>query len=143
MKGPFEFTDKGTGPLSPSRAQHHEVKPIIQKLQNVHIPTLALTTPHPNPCSTSTGKAGVDDDDDALQDWNERASALFEWVGMINIGAQRYFVPDDIVRRGDLYEIEVFPDCKPTTEWIHTLPFTLHRTHPPLGTCYTSNGTAC
>jgi ribonuclease P/MRP protein subunit RPP40 len=30
------------------------------------------------------------EDNDALEDWNERASSLFEWIGMVNIGAQRY-----------------------------------------------------
>jgi len=92
------FTDKGTGPLSPSRTQRHEVKPVIQTLQNVCIPTSALT-PRPNPRSTSTGRRGRRDllqgetdadEDDAMQDWNERANSLFEWIGMVNIGAQRH-----------------------------------------------------
>ncbi|KAH9976007.1 ribonuclease P 40kDa subunit-domain-containing protein [Lactifluus volemus] len=82
--------DKGTGPLSPSRARYHEVKPVIRKLQNVHIPT------ERHKSTNGTSKAGVDDDDDALQDWNERASALFEWVGMINIGAQRLQANDRV-----------------------------------------------
>lgn len=92
------FADQGTGPLRPSHAQRHEVKPVIRKLQNVHIPTSVLP-PHPRPSSTGgTGRrksAGVTSEadanyDDALQDWNEKAGVLFEWVGMINIGAQRY-----------------------------------------------------
>lgn len=102
------FTDKGTGPLSPSRTQRHKVEPIIRNLQNVHIPTSTLP-PRPNLRTTSTGRRGRrdlslshnekatdDDGNDALQDWNERASSLFEWVGMINIGAQRY-VPCSVV----------------------------------------------
>jgi hypothetical protein len=100
----YSFTstlDKGTGPLSLSRAQRHEVKPVVQNLHNVRIPTSALS-PRPNARSTSTERRGRRDlsshgerstdanDDDAIQDWNERASSLFEWVGMVNIGAQRY-----------------------------------------------------
>jgi hypothetical protein len=94
------FTDRGTGPLSPSRARHHEVKPLIQKLQNVYIPS-ATVPPRPHPCPTSTRSSGRTksadftsklgaNDDDELEDWNERASSLFEWVGMVNICAQRY-----------------------------------------------------
>lgn len=88
------FAEKGTGPLSPSRARHHKVKPNIQHLQNVHIPTFALP---PHPTSNRRGrdlsqdeKITDPDDSDALEDWNERASSLFEWIGMVNIGAQRY-----------------------------------------------------
>ena len=95
---PHSFTDKGTGPLSLSRTQHHKVKPTIRNLQNVHIPTSVLP---PRPTSTRRGRhrdsshgekiRDADDaDDDALEDWNERASELFEWIGMVNIGAQRY-----------------------------------------------------
>jgi hypothetical protein len=36
----------------------------------------------------------ADDDDNALEEWNERASELFEWIGMVNIGAQRYVLRD-------------------------------------------------
>ncbi|KAI0255947.1 ribonuclease P 40kDa subunit-domain-containing protein [Lactifluus subvellereus] len=82
--------DQGTGPLSPSHAQRHEVKPVVRKLQNVHIPTSTLP-PHPHP--TSTGRSGLRksagvtsetdaDDDDALQDWNEKAG-VFIIVEMI------------------------------------------------------------
>jgi hypothetical protein len=97
----YSFTpDKGTGPLSPSRAQRHEVKPVIQNLHNVRIPTSALS-PRPNPRSTSTGDTGrcdlshgerlTDaDENDAIQDWNEKANSFFEWIGMVNIGAQRH-----------------------------------------------------
>jgi hypothetical protein len=95
------FTDRGTGPFSLSRARHHEVKPIIRKVQNVHIPS-STVPPHPHPRPTSTRRSGHPkladltskssaNNDDALQDWNERASSLFEWVGMVNICAQRYF----------------------------------------------------
>ena len=92
----FRFAEKGTGPLSPSRTRHHNVKPNIQHLQNVHIPTFALP---PRPTSNRRGrhrdlsqgeKITGADDNDALEDWNERASSLFEWIGMVNIGAQRY-----------------------------------------------------
>lgn len=73
------------------------MKPNIQHLQNVHIPTFALP---PRPTSNGRGKRQhrhgekiTDaDDNDALEDWNERASLLFEWIGMVNIGAQRYVV---------------------------------------------------
>jgi hypothetical protein len=93
----FRFAEKGTGPLSPSRARRHKVKPNVQHLQNVHIPTFALP---PRPTSNRRGKhrdlsrgekiITDADDNDALEDWNERASSLFEWIGMVNIGAQRY-----------------------------------------------------
>jgi hypothetical protein len=92
----FRFAEKGTGPLSPSRARRHKVKPNIQHLQNVHIPTFVLP---PRPTSNRRGrhrdlshgeKITDADDNDALEDWNERASSLFEWIGMVNIGAQRY-----------------------------------------------------
>ena len=87
------FAEKGTGPLSPSRARHHKVKPNIQHLQNVHIPTFPLP-PHPTSNRrgrdlSQGGKITDPDDSDALEDWNERASSLFEWIGMLNIGAQR------------------------------------------------------
>jgi hypothetical protein len=93
-------SDKGTGPLSSARGQRHEIKPVIQKLQNVRIPTSTLS-PRPNLRSTSTGRKGRShlsqgenptdpEDNDAIQDWNERASSLFEWIGMVNIGAQRH-----------------------------------------------------
>ena len=94
--------DKGTGPLSASRARLYKVRPAAQHLQNICVPTSALSLhPHVHPTSArrigrhnlSQGK-GVGSDvevyNDALQDWNERASAYFEWVGMVNIGAQRY-----------------------------------------------------
>ncbi|KAH9995433.1 ribonuclease P 40kDa subunit-domain-containing protein, partial [Russula compacta] len=100
--------DKGTGPLSPSRTQRHKVEPIIRKLQNVHIPTSTLP-PRPNLRTTSTGRRGRrdlslshnekatdDDGNDVLQDWNERASSLFEWVGMVNVGAQRLQANDRV-----------------------------------------------
>jgi hypothetical protein len=101
----FLSTDKATGPLSPSRAQRHEVKPVVQTLQNVRIPASALH-PRPNPRMASSGRKGRRDlshgerptdadDDDAIQDWNERASSLFEWIGMVNIGAQRH-VPHSV-----------------------------------------------
>ena len=134
------FADQGTGPLSPSHAQRHEVKPVIRKLQNVHIPTSALP-PHPHPPSTGRSgrrkSAGVTseadaNDDDALQDWNEKASVLFEWIGMINIGAQRY-CSSQYHPRDDCPNRSV-PDCKLTIEWTHTLPFTPRRPHPPLAT---------
>ena len=92
----FRFAEKGTGPLSPSRARRHKVKPNIQHVRNVHIPTFALP---PRPTSNRRGrrrdlihgeKVADADDNDALEDWNERASELFEWIGMVNIGAQRY-----------------------------------------------------
>ena len=97
-KDSFHFAEKGTGPLSPSGAQRHKVKPNIRHLQNVHIPTFALP-PRPRPTSNKRGKhrdlshgekITDPDDNDALEDWNERASSLFEWIGMVNIGAQRY-----------------------------------------------------
>lgn len=97
-KDSFRFADKGTGPLSPSRSRQHKVKPNIQHLQNVHIPTFALP-PRPTTSNrrggrhrdSSHGEKITDaDDNDALEDWNERASSLFEWIGMVNIGAQRY-----------------------------------------------------
>lgn len=94
------FADKGIGPLSLSRTQHHKVKPSIRILQNIHIPTSALP-PRPAPTrrerhrDSSQGEKIRDaDDDDALEDWNERASELFEWIGMVNIGAQRYVLRD-------------------------------------------------
>jgi len=98
--------DKGTGPFSPSRAQLHNVEPVIEHLQNVHIPTSALP-PRPHAHSTPTGRRARHDlsdrerdtdadDDDALQDWNERASSLFEWIGMVNIGAQRLQANDRV-----------------------------------------------
>src|SRR6266576_4047767 len=74
------FAEKGTGPLSPSRARRHKVKPIIQHVRNVHIPTFALP---PRPTSNRRGrrrdlihgeKVADADDNDALEDWNERAS---------------------------------------------------------------------
>ena len=102
MKRLIRSADKGTGPLSPSRAQRHRVKPVVQNLQNVCIPTSALPL-RPNPRSTPAGRRGRHDlshgaglggadadDNDAVQDWTERASSLFEWIGMVNIGAQRY-----------------------------------------------------
>lgn len=98
----FRFAEKGTGPLSPSRARRQKVKPNIQYLQNVHIPTFALP---PRPTSNrrgrhrdlSQGEKITDvDDNDALEDWNERASSLFEWIGMVNIGAQRLQANDRV-----------------------------------------------
>ena len=106
--------EKGTGPLSPSRARHHKVKPSIRKLQNVHIPTSTLparptSTRHGRHRDLSHGEKITDaDDNDALEDWNERASSLFEWIGMVNIGAQRYvfFV---VIPCGDDYLKAMWP----------------------------------
>jgi len=69
----------------------------------VNIPTSGLS-PRPNPRSPPSGRGGLsggdgatsDSDDDALQDWNERASSLFEWIGMVNIGAQRLQANDRV-----------------------------------------------
>lgn len=93
---------EGTGSLSASRARLHKVRPTIQHLQNICVPTSALS-PRPHDYPTSARRIGrhdlsqgedvtseVDVYNDALQDWNEKASVYFEWVGMVNIGAQRY-----------------------------------------------------
>ncbi|KAI0272541.1 ribonuclease P 40kDa subunit-domain-containing protein [Gloeopeniophorella convolvens] len=114
-EGQWEFAfhiskpDSGAGPLSCSRAQCHQVKPAIRRLANVRIP-LATLSPRPQPHSVSTGpsvchaptrsndvskEAGLEDDD-ALQDWNEEISSLFEWVGMVSIGAQRLQANDRV-----------------------------------------------
>jgi hypothetical protein len=101
------FTEKGTGPLSLSRARHHKVKPSIRTLPNVHIPTSALP-PRPNqrPTPTARGrhrhlshgeKIADAGDNDVLEDWSERASELFEWIGMVNIGSQRYVLRDVVL----------------------------------------------
>ena len=96
------IVDEGTGPLSPSSARLHKVRPAVQHLQNICVPTSALS-PRPHVHPTSARRVGrhnvsqgegvtteVDGDNDALQDWNERASVYFEWIGMVNLGAQRY-----------------------------------------------------
>jgi hypothetical protein len=96
------IADEGTGPLSPSCARLHKVRPAVQHLQNTCVPTSALS-PRPHVHPTSSRRVGrhivsqgegvtseVDGDNDALQDWNERASMYFEWIGMVNLGAQRY-----------------------------------------------------
>ncbi|KAH9000374.1 ribonuclease P 40kDa subunit-domain-containing protein [Lactarius akahatsu] len=100
--------DNGTGPLSTSRARLHEVKPTVQHLQNICVPTSALPPrPHVRPTlaspigrhNLSQGEdvtSEVDVYDDALQDWNEKASVYFEWVGMVNIGAQRLRANDRV-----------------------------------------------
>ncbi|KAH9022465.1 hypothetical protein EDB85DRAFT_1871329 [Lactarius pseudohatsudake] len=102
------IADNGTGPLSASRARLHEVRPAIQHLQNICVPTSALPLrPHVRPTSASrVGRhnlsqgedvtSEVDVYDDALQDWNEKASVYFEWVGMVNIGAQRLRANDRV-----------------------------------------------
>ena len=107
LKVTHTITDKGTGPLSASRARHQKVKPTVQHLQNICVPTSALSPrPHLHPTSArrtrrhnlSQGEdvtSEVDVYNDALQDWNERASVYFEWVGMVNIGAQRYSFSTD------------------------------------------------
>ncbi|KAH9066733.1 ribonuclease P 40kDa subunit-domain-containing protein [Lactarius vividus] len=100
--------DNGTGPLSASRARLHEVKPTVQHLQNICVPTSALP-PRPHARPTSVSRIGrhnlsqsdnvmseADVYDDALQDWNEKASVYFEWVGMVNIGAQRLQANDRV-----------------------------------------------
>ena len=96
------ITEEGTGPLSASRARLHKVRPTVQRLQNICIPTSALS-PRPQVHPNSAKKIGrhilsqgedvtseVDVHNDALQDWNEKANVHFEWVGMVNLGAQRY-----------------------------------------------------
>ena len=96
------ITDEGTGPLSASRARLHKVRPTVQHLQNICVPTSALP-PRPQIHPNSVRKIGrhilsqgedvtseVDVYNDALQDWNEKANVYFEWVGMVNLGAQRY-----------------------------------------------------
>ncbi|KAI9459025.1 ribonuclease P 40kDa subunit-domain-containing protein [Russula earlei] len=106
MPGAPDQHHKGTGPLSPSRAQYFKVEPVIHILQNVHVPTSALP-PRPHLRSTSARRrehrdlspgerATNADDNDALQDWNERASSLFEWIGMVNVGAQRLQANDRV-----------------------------------------------
>lgn len=132
----IRFTAKGTGPLSPSRSRRHEVKPVIRNLQNVRIPTSGLS-PRPNPRSTSTGRRGRRDlmhdetptdanEDDAMQDWNERTNSLFEWIGMVNIGAQRHVLLSCFlwgVRSPETHVVAL--DCKPTIGWTHMWLFTL------------------
>lgn len=96
------FTEERTGPLSASRARLHKVRPTVQHLQNICIPTSTLS-PRPQVHPNSAEKIGrhilsqgkdvtseVDVHNDALQDWNEKANVHFEWVGMVNLGAQRY-----------------------------------------------------
>ncbi|KAH9169897.1 ribonuclease P 40kDa subunit-domain-containing protein [Lactarius sanguifluus] len=100
--------DNGTGPLSASRARLHEVRPAVKHLQNICVPTSALP-PRPHVRPTSVSRVGrhnlsqggdvtseVDAYHDALQDWNEKASVYFEWVGMVNIGAQRLRANDRV-----------------------------------------------
>jgi hypothetical protein len=93
------IADEGTGPLSASRARLHKVRPTVQHLQNIRVPTSTLSPrPHVHPTSArrigrhnlSQGEDVTSEIDDALQDWNEKANVYFEWVGMVNIGAQRY-----------------------------------------------------
>ncbi|KAF8269771.1 ribonuclease P 40kDa subunit-domain-containing protein [Lactarius quietus] len=100
--------DEGTGPLSASRTQLHKVRPTVQHFQNICVPTSALSPrPHAHPTSArrtrrrdlSQGKdvtSEVDGYNDALQDWNERACTYFEWVGMVNLGAQRLQANDRV-----------------------------------------------
>lgn len=99
--------DERTGPLSASRARPHKVRPTVQHLQNICVPTSTLPPrPHVHPTSTrrigrqnlSQGEDVTSKDvyNDALQDWNERASVYFEWVGMVNLGAQRLQANDRV-----------------------------------------------
>jgi hypothetical protein len=101
LKVTLAIADERTGPLSASRARPHKVRPTVQHLQNICVPTSTLPPrPHVHPTSTrrigrqnlSQGEDVTSKDvyNDALQDWNERASVYFEWVGMVNLGAQRY-----------------------------------------------------
>ncbi|KAN0130904.1 Ribonuclease P 40kDa (Rpp40) subunit domain containing protein, partial [Lactarius tabidus] len=97
--------DEGTGPLSASRARLHKVRPTVQHLQNIRVPTSTLSPrPHVHPTSArrigrhnlSQGEDVTSEIDDALQDWNEKANVYFEWVGMVNIGAQRLQANDRV-----------------------------------------------
>ena len=81
----------------------------MQYLQNVHIPSFALP---PRPTSNRReihrdlpyGEKIMDGDvNDALEDWNERVNSLFEWIGMVNIGAQRYVLCNAVLLSGDDY----------------------------------------
>ncbi|KAH9004778.1 ribonuclease P 40kDa subunit-domain-containing protein [Lactarius hatsudake] len=102
------IADNGTGPLSASRARLHEVRPAVQHLQHICVPTSTLP-PRPHVRPTSASRVGrrnlsqgedvtseVDVYNDALEDWNERVSVYFEWVGMVNIGAQRLRANDRV-----------------------------------------------
>ena len=50
--------------------------------KNVHIPLLNIK---PRPIVSKSD----DNDDDAMDEWNRDAGALFEWVGLACLGSQR------------------------------------------------------
>ncbi|KAH9946493.1 ribonuclease P 40kDa subunit-domain-containing protein [Amylocystis lapponica] len=58
------------------------VKPSMRKAAGIHVPGVRLR-PRPH-----------EDEPDAVDDWDEYMSSLFEWVGMVCMGAQRLEASD-------------------------------------------------
>ncbi|KAF8159424.1 ribonuclease P 40kDa subunit-domain-containing protein [Crassisporium funariophilum] len=76
-----------------------------KELQDVHVPVPALATNSP-PTSTSSkaNSKKVLQTDDAIDEWNHRMEALFEWIGMACLSAQRLFANDRVDPYIGVYE---------------------------------------
>ncbi|THH15229.1 hypothetical protein EW146_g5215 [Bondarzewia mesenterica] len=107
-QGQWEFsfcadTPDITGdPFSPSQTKKHEVEPTVRRLSDVRIPTPDLS-PRPESHQKSVKKRKISTDlhgnenhNDALDDWMEQMTSLFEWVGMAALGSQRLLANDNV-----------------------------------------------
>ncbi|EGN96866.1 hypothetical protein SERLA73DRAFT_57918 [Serpula lacrymans var. lacrymans S7.3] len=70
------------------------VRPQVERYTDVHIPIPTIS-----PCPSKYDKDG-----EALDDWNENARELFEWVGMAALGAQRLKANDRVDPYVAVYE---------------------------------------
>ncbi|GBE89563.1 hypothetical protein SCP_1602250 [Sparassis crispa] len=84
QRGPWQILFHHSGdpvPVSIGRVTVHEVKPFRSDVADVHIPSSM------DLCNTA---------ETSQLDWAEKMSALFEWVGMACLGAQRLKANDRV-----------------------------------------------
>ncbi|KAF9530390.1 ribonuclease P 40kDa subunit-domain-containing protein [Crepidotus variabilis] len=74
-------------PFLSQKNRTHSVKSTKKELNDVHIPTLLQQDFQNCPPSNS---------EDVHEDWSRRLHTLFEWVGMVCLGAQRLYANDRV-----------------------------------------------
>ena len=78
----------------------HRVQCKKKELKDVHVPIAAGLFPRPEPAPKLKGSNKIlEDTEDNLLEWDTRIQALFEWIGMASLGAQRYDFAPVLIQR--------------------------------------------
>ncbi|KAJ8519838.1 hypothetical protein ONZ45_g3276 [Pleurotus djamor] len=89
------YTEETTLPDGLSGLSRQSTFATIEKTRSIHIPVVHLTH-RPKLNSPRPPGASKNDVEDKIEDWDEDATALFEWIGMAGFGSQRLQVNDSV-----------------------------------------------